>query len=64
MFSLLANAQVTNEGQPLSWDLNLSKSVDAKELPAFDMNLMNDEDAVNDDNKNIPFRFNKINSEN
>ena len=62
MFSLLANAQVTNEGQPLSWDLNLSKSVDAKELPAFDMNLMNDEDAVNDDNKNIPFRFGYMHS--
>ena len=34
LFTLVANGQVTNEGQPLSWEMNLSKSVNAKELPA------------------------------
>mgnify|MGYP001163840818 FL=1 len=62
IFTLFSTAQVTNEGQPLSWDLNLSKRVVAKELPAFDMNLMNDEDAVNDNKKNIPFRFGYMHS--
>jgi len=62
IFTLFSTAQVTNEGQPISWDLNLSKRVVAKELPAFDMNLMNDEDAVNDNKKNIPFRFGYMHS--
>ena len=62
LFTLVANGQVTNEGQPLSWEMNLSKSVNAKELPVFDMSLMNEQDAINDDRMDIPFRFGYMHS--
>ena len=62
LFTLITSAQVTNEGQPLSWGMNLSKSIEAKELPDFDMNLMNDQDATNDDRMDIPFRFGYMHS--
>ena len=62
IFSIFANAQVTNEGQPLSWEMNLSKSVISNELPVFDMSLMNEQDAINDDRMDIPFRFGYMHS--
>ena len=62
VFTLFSNAQVTNEGQPLSWDMNLDKNINAKELPAFDVNTMNDQDAINDNKTAIPWRFGYMHS--
>ena len=51
-------AQVTNEGNPLSWDLNLSvDGVNEKSLPEFDMNQIKAEDEINDQKPDSPWRF-------
>ena len=50
--------QVTNEGNPLSWDLNLdSENVVVKNLPEFDMNQVKAEDEINDAKPDNPWRF-------
>ncbi len=54
----LANAQVTNEGSPKSWEKN-SAPIAAVKLPAFDLNTLVAEDAVNDLRKDLPYRFGK-----
>jgi hypothetical protein len=53
LFSL---AQVTNEGTPRSWafeDLNIQQHV----LPSFDLNALIEEDKINDQKGNVPWRF-------
>ncbi len=53
-----AFGQVTNEGNPLSWDLNLdSENVVVKNLPEFDMNQVKAEDEINDAKPDTPWRF-------
>ena len=50
--------QVTNEGNPLSWDLNLdSENVVVKNLPEFDMIQVKAEDEINDAKPDTPWRF-------
>ena len=54
--SLSSFAQVTNEGMPKSWklDLEASKSI---EMPGFDLKSLQAEDKINDELKDRPFRF-------
>ena len=55
-FSMLA--QVTNQGEPTSWNLNLSNDgVSVKSLPQFDMNQVKVEDLINDEKPDSPWRF-------
>ena len=44
---------------PISWNskLDLSKKLQAVEMPGFDQVLINAEDALNDPLKNAPLRF-------
>ena len=37
--------QVTNEGNPKSWDLNISTDIEEKILPPFDIQSLKDEDS-------------------
>ena len=58
MFTISSISQVTNEGNPLSWDLNLSvEDVAVKSLPQFDMDQVKAEDIINDQNPGTPWRF-------
>ena len=56
--SLSAIAQVTNEGVPNSWGLNLDNSqIQKKELPTFDLEAVKAEDAVNDYKFDAPWNL-------
>ena len=58
MFTISSISQVTNEGNPLSWDLNLSVvDVAVKSLPQFDMDQVKAEDIINDQKPGTPWRF-------
>ena len=50
-------SQVTNEGNPKSWDLNLSTDIEEKILPTFDIQSLKDEDSQNEGKSGIPWRF-------
>jgi hypothetical protein len=51
-----SQAQVTNEGKPKSWKLEL-ESNKTLSLPSFDLKSLLVEDAINDELKNQPYRF-------
>ncbi len=55
----LAIAQVTNEGEPLSWSLqSLNKeNISPVKMKPFDLNKIKAEDAINDTKRDVPFRF-------
>ena len=51
-------SQVTNEGQPLSWTLNLeTDNIQEKLMPSFDLDRVAAEDAENDVKPGTPWRF-------
>jgi len=51
-------SQVTNEGEPASWTLNLeTDNIQEKLMPSFDMDRVAEEDAENEGVKGIPWRF-------
>ena len=52
-------AQVTNEGQPLSWKYQLQKkqTIQAVTLPSFDLKAIQEEDKINDKLRAKPWRF-------
>ena len=51
-------SQVTNEGEPASWTLNLeTDNIEEKLMPSFDVNRVAEEDAQNEGVKGIPWRF-------
>lgn len=58
-FSILITAQITNEGNPVSWNLNLKSNLTAIKMPAFDVDQMLIEDALNDKKGDVPWRFGK-----
>jgi hypothetical protein len=49
--------QVTNEGEPKSWTLNNSYTLQEKILPSFDLNQVKSEDLINDTKPRTPWRF-------
>ena len=56
--SLISFGQVTNEGNPLSWDLNLSsEGISSKSLPELDMEQIRAQDLINDEKPDSPWRF-------
>lgn len=50
-------AQVTNEGEPLSWKLNQLRSVSPVQMESIELNALIAEDIVNDTQWDIPWRF-------
>ncbi|SDG86931.1 Por secretion system C-terminal sorting domain-containing protein [Psychroflexus sediminis] len=56
LFFYYAGAQVTNEGQPKSWQLTLN-SVETISMPSFDLKTLQKEDIINDKKENQPYRF-------
>ncbi len=59
LFSFSSFSQTTDKKNPISWNtkLNLSKKLQAIEMPGFDQSLIDAEDALNDPLKNSPWRF-------
>ena len=58
LYSTLLVAQVTNEGIPKSWELNLeTDKVSTVILPSFDIDQIRAEDLINDNNFDAPWRF-------
>ncbi|TSE10437.1 T9SS type A sorting domain-containing protein [Aquimarina algiphila] len=51
------NAQVSNEGTPFSWSMQTKKSIVPTLMKSFDLNKLKVEDAKNDKNKSLPWRF-------
>ncbi|GGE02748.1 T9SS type A sorting domain-containing protein [Psychroflexus salis] len=49
-------AQVTNEGKPISWKLGV-EGVNPIQLPEFDLKKLQNEDEINDQRDDIPWRF-------
>ena len=64
IFTLTANGQVTNEGQPLSWSYSTNEleTVETKILPSFDLKSIQDEDKINDLSFDRPWRFGYMHS--
>ena len=62
LFSLTIYSQVTNEGLPASWNLNLDDKVKTVNLPGFDLEAIQAEDAVNDYKFESPWRFGYMHS--
>lgn len=58
-FSFIVSAQVTNEGTPASWNLRTVESIESIKMPAFDLQAMQAEDAINDYKFDRPWRFGK-----
>ncbi|MEM7185907.1 MAG: T9SS type A sorting domain-containing protein [Bacteroidota bacterium] len=52
----LGFAQEEGEGTPVSWDLNL-QSFPPIELPPLDLEQIREEDAINDLDKSLPWRY-------
>ena len=59
--ALSSLAQVTNQGNPVSWDLNLSSDgVAVKNLPEFDMDQVKAEDEIKTLQSGAADKINKI----
>jgi hypothetical protein len=57
-FSLLgAKSQVSNLGQPVSWSLDSKPKLTPIVLPEIDLEKLTQEDAINDQRKDLPWRF-------
>ena len=62
IFSGFSYSQVTNNGQPVSWGLNLDNQVEKISLPNFDLEAIKAEDAINDYKFESPWRFGYMHS--
>ncbi len=62
LFSIGLYSQVTNQGIPASWNLNLDDNVKTVNLPGFDLEAIQAEDAVNDYKFEAPWRFGYMHS--
>lgn len=51
------HAQVTNEGNPVSWSLEYKEKLAPILLPEIDLKKLQAEDAINDQRKDLPWRF-------
>ncbi len=51
------SAQITNKGEPMSWQIQNKKNVTPVVMKGFDLNKIKAEDAINDTKREIPFRF-------
>ncbi len=57
LVSQVALSQVTNEGKPKSWQLINKEISNPILMPSFDLKKLIDEDIINDQLKDRPFRF-------
>ncbi|MFY0483267.1 T9SS type A sorting domain-containing protein [Flavobacterium sp. PLA-1-15] len=58
LFSIYGmNAQVTNEGKPKSWSLRNTAKITPIVLPEINLKKLQAEDLVNDQRKDLPWRF-------
>ncbi|AXG74231.1 T9SS C-terminal target domain-containing protein [Flavobacterium arcticum] len=57
LIAVLAQAQVTNEGKPMSWKLRNMEQVAPINMPDFDLKALQEEDKANENRKDIPWRF-------
>ena len=55
--SVKLKAQVSNEGQPKSWQLQNAQQISPIILPSFNERAIQIEDEANDKNLSIPYRF-------
>lgn len=58
LLSLGIFAQLTDLGNPKSWDKNLD-NLNSIKMPSFDLKVLQDEDLANEFSKDRPFRFGK-----
>ncbi len=58
-FCMTVSSQVTNEGEPWSWKVSKEKKnkISPTVMKSFDLNKIKAEDAKNDIDKSIPWRF-------
>lgn len=54
---MIAIAQVTNEGKPVSWDIDLEKNLTYIELPEIDLTQIVAEDIIRDQLQGVPYRI-------
>ena len=59
-YSFILVAQVTNEGEPVSWSFSKKSSLVAKTLPQIDLKKVKAEDEINDKKLDIPYRVGVI----
>ncbi len=57
LIGILTQAQVTNEGKPMSWKLRNMEQVAPINMPEFDLKALQEEDKANEGRKDIPWRF-------
>lgn len=57
MLGLGVNAQITNEGLPVSWGIQSKKSITPMLMKSFDLRKIKAEDAKNDLDTSMPWRF-------
>ncbi|RWW92297.1 T9SS type A sorting domain-containing protein [Flavobacterium cerinum] len=57
LFISIGYSQVTNEGQPKSWEITELADVKAVVMPKFDLEALQKEDAANDKQKDKPWRY-------
>jgi len=64
IYSTFSLAQVTNEGNPISWSYSADvlELVESKTLPIFDLKSVQEEDKVNDLSFDSPWRFGYMHS--
>ncbi len=54
---LQISAQVTNEGEPISWKVTNLRNTTPKIMPTIDLASLQAEDLINDSRRDIPWRF-------
>lgn len=57
LFFINLSAQVTNQGQPMSWKFNQLNNVVPVQMTEVDLTSLQAEDAINDLRRDIPWRF-------
>ncbi len=57
LFVLGVNAQITNEGLPISWSMQSKKSITPMLMKSFDLKRIKAEDEKNDLDTSLPWRF-------
>lgn len=57
LFISIGYSQVTNEGQPKSWEITDMAEVKPVVMPKFDLEALQKEDAANDKQKDKPWRY-------
>lgn len=57
LFISAVTAQVTNQGEPLSWKIDNLSAIEPINMPDFDLAALQEEDSINDIKNDRPWRF-------